>query len=152
MSLHAQLKDIRDAIVAQISGYTGLPTVLGKKIKLHSLKFPMIWVYPELSSIDNQSLAIHEEWTLSFWILSLVKSTGDIDVARDLAEELAIKAGGALLLDPTFQFASHSLGDRVADIQRTNFAPSDDRIINADESLFGAGVQITMRLENEEVA
>jgi len=123
---------------------------VGKKIKIGDLSFPMIWVMPIDSNITDEGMAIHEEWILEYWVVSLVRSDRDPEAARDLAEQLAINASAALITDYTGK-ENRTLNGLVSYTKRVGFAPSDDRVLDADESLYGAGVRIRIRFENEEV-
>lgn len=153
MSLVSTLKAIRKEIKRKIEQDldSDIKKVLvGKKLKIQGMQFPFIWVMPMSNTIDSQGLSLHEQWDLKYWIIAIVRSTSDPEDARDLSEALALRASGALITNNEGK-ENRSLNGLVSYITRIGFSPSDDRILDSDESLYGAGVQMQIRLENEEV-
>lgn len=153
MGLIAQLEDLRAEIKLRIEEHLGeavKQVIIGRKDKAWKFKPPLVWILPESGTIDGVGArALHEDWYPIFWLIG-VSMKSDPDEARKEAETLAIKASAALLLDPVTKQQDRTLGDRVHYIQRIGWAPGDTRLI-VNESLYGAGVQIRIRFETEEV-
>jgi hypothetical protein len=154
MSLVDKLKTIQEAIQKRIEETLGEEVnsvVVGSKDKVNKLKPPFIWVRPVQSPVDSQGLALHEEWNLNYWVISVVRSTKDPDEARDLSEELALKASGGLMQDILTDLQDRSLGNLVSYIKRMEWSPGEALVLSQGESLYGAGARMQIRLENEEV-
>ncbi len=150
MSLLEQLKGIREEMLRRVTAHVNVPVIIGRKADANKFKPPLVWILPETASIGGQGKrAIHEDWYPIYWIIG-VSMDKDPDVAREEAEELAVKASAGLLLDPDTLQVDQTLGDRVHYIERVGWAPGDTRLIT-NETLHGAGLQIRMRFETEEV-
>lgn len=153
MSLIEKMEDIRAEIKSRIEVHLGTEVnqvVVGRKSDAYKFQPPLVWVLPETGSIDGVGArALHEDWYPIYWILG-ISMKKDPEEARQEAERLAVKASAALLLDPITKQQDRTLGDRVHYIQRIGWAPGDTRLVT-NETLHGAGVQIKIRFETEEV-
>lgn len=154
MSIVEDLKDIKAEMQQRIANHLGSAVnqvIVGPKDQAFKFRPPLIWVLPETGSMDNAGArAIHEDWYLLYWIVGIVQSHKGPEEATEEAEQLAVKASAALLKDPTTGEQDRTLGNRVHYIKRIGWAPGDTRIVE-NETLYGAGVQIQVRYETEEV-
>lgn len=142
-----RLHAIEDAIKQRIKDKMGSSiksVILGKRAKITDFQPPLIWVLPEDCPIDSRGLANTELWDLYYWVIAVVKSTKDVYGSGQLAEELAIKASASLLVD-------RHLGGLVEDTTREGWSPSDSRVMDTDESLYGAAVRIKLKATIMEV-
>jgi hypothetical protein len=107
---------------------------------------------PEDTIINDEGLALHEQWDFYYWLFSIIKiANQDIDKAKTEAEQLAITASGSLLVDPSTGKRDRHLGGLVDDITRVGFSHASAQVLDADLSLFGAGVRVKVKMTNEEV-
>lgn len=143
-----RLHGIEDAIKARIQTKLGSSikaVILGKRARVADFQPPLIWVLPEDATIDSRNLANTEQWDLTYWLIAVVKTTkGDPYDAGQLAEELAIKASASLLAD-------RHLGGLVEDTTREGWSPADSRVMDTDESLYGAAVRVKLKATIMEV-
>jgi len=155
MSLVSEIRLIRETIKTRIEDHLGEDienVIVGSKDKAHNFNPPFIWVIPADSQINDEGLALHEQWDLIFWIISIVNPGRDFDPddARAEAETLALRASKSLMFDPATGKEDRHLNNLVTDITRVGWSPGDSRVLNHDESLFGAGVQIKVKFVTEE--
>lgn len=147
MSFIERLSDIElamiNVITSQTSGMANI-VVLNKRIKVSDMKPPMVWILPEESQISDSALSLSEDWSLTFWIISIIKGHKDTTKLMKDAEALALKASSGLLADRT-------LGGLVEDITRIGWSPGDSRVMEADETLYGAAVRVKLKVLNREV-
>lgn len=112
--------------------------ILGKRARIADFKPPLIWVLPEDAIIDASFLANTEQWELTYWLIAVVKSTTDSYAASQEAESLAIRSSAALLAD-------RRLGGLVEDTVRQGWSSGDSRVMDTDESLYGAAVRVKLK-------
>lgn len=156
MALVSKLNQVRNKLVERISGRLGSDiknVIIGPRTNIDRFKkLPLIWIVAEDTTINDDGLALHEQWDLYFWLIAVIRvSNQDHDAAKDLAETLAVKASGSLLVDPISGKQNRTLDGLVDDITRVGWSAADSRIIDTDDLLYGAGVRVKIRLTNMEV-
>jgi len=133
---------IKSVIEAADLGITSL--LFGTKQREGKIKPPAIWIYPDVTPINDESLALHESWSLRYVIIGMVKSL-DPDVGSQQAIALALKASAEFIKTT----AARTLDGLCNDIVRTGFIPAQDRVTD-DGSVYGAGVEIEIRFTTKE--
>jgi hypothetical protein len=150
-----QIKDVRAKIISRITrdmaNYTIPITniIFGDRTRTHSFKPPLIWILPVQGPIGDQGFALHEDWAMNFWIISVIMNKEPI-TGRDQAEAIAIEASASVLKNDAGKIDRH-LDNLVADMIRLTFSPGEARAAGGDESIHGCGVQLRAILINEEV-
>ena len=118
--------------------------LFGTKVRSGKPQTPFIQVYPDLSLIDDESLALHEDWKLRYVIVGAVKHL-DPPQGYALARKLTLQAS-AQFISSTVR---RTLDGLCNDIVRTGFVPAYDRVTN-DGTIYGAGVSIEIRFTTKE--
>jgi len=147
MSLFARLKGVHTTMASVIAASLGADikkVLVGRKVNVTDFKPPCIWILPEPSPINDNGMGLSEIWDPTYWLIAIVKSTKDSLEATEAAEQLAIRASGALLAD-------RKLGGLAEDLTRIGWDPADSRVMDTDESLYGAAVRVKVKLVNKEV-
>jgi len=156
MSLVNKLNQVRAKLVSRIATRLGTDinnVIIGPRTNVDQFKkLPLIWVIAEDATINDEGLALHEQWDLYFWLIAVLRvSNQDHESAKTLAENLSVKASGSLLVDPISGKQNRTLDGLVDDITRVGWSAADSRIIDIDDLLYGAGVRVKIRLTNMEV-
>jgi len=108
------------------------------------VKPPLVGIFPAVSPIDDESLALHEMWKLRYVIIGIIKSLRPEQGARQ-AVQLALRASAEFIKTS----AARQLNGLCSDVIRTGFIPAQDKVTN-DGSVYGAGVEIEIRFWTKE--
>lgn len=158
MTMGSNLSAIRLAIKTRIETALGSSiqrVIIGPRAPAANFNPPLIWVQPDDGQIADKGFALTEDWGLFYWLISVIKVKSslpeDMEEATATAEALVLRASGALLVNPNTGLEDRRLDGLVEDITRIGWAPADSRILEGDESLYGAAIRIKLRLTNQEV-
>jgi len=154
MTLYGTIEDIRLKIKERIEDGFGSEinyVIVGRKTRSYKFDPPLVWVLPLEVPVNDSGMALNEIWDLEFLIIGITRSVTDDEEARSKAEEIAIRASGMLMVDPSTGQQDRSLDGLIIDLTRTNWSPGDSRIVDTDESLYGSAVRVKLKFNNTEV-
>lgn len=146
------IKAFEDAMVNRLitTAITGINGIAyNKELRNGKMQPPYVHIFPDPTAIDGSvALAITEEWFFRFTVMVVAASYKSQD--GDQAEQLALEASMALMIDPATGLPERCLGGTVQDIVRAVWHANYTRELPT-EQLFGAATEMEARTLIREV-